>query len=528
MRSSLLAARDREFERRAKSLIPESADPTPVKAGVNPPNPVFRVPCPLSRVACAIYLLLTVLAIPALGGDYPPSVPAPKPIVIPTPAIQTLPNGLQVVVVERHTLPLVTLRMVVKSGAECDPSNLPGTAALVNGLLTEGTARRSSRQIAEAIDSVGGVVDNDVDWDSAYLSLSVLADQTELAYDLVSDMIVHPAFSPAEIERQRKQTLSGLQVAHDDAAYVADMAFQKVIFSGTAYGHPEDGTIESAERITAKDLRDFHGLYYQPANSILAVVGDVTVKDAMELAAKYFSGWKNGSEPAPTPSGDPNPSDERRVVAIDKSGAVQTEIRIGNLGVPRDSPDYLALSVVNEILGGPSENRLFKALRTRQGLTYGASSDLVCRRHLGAWVAKTFTRTPETMKSAHIALEQVQTLQEHGINGGELETAQSYLVGHMALEFETSDNLATKVLDLIQDGLPLDYWNHYTENLQALNVREVNAAAMRYLNSDHEVMVLVGNISDFKKDLKKFGHVRIIPLNEIDFGSADMVHTSEK
>ena len=476
----------------------------------------------------AICLLLVALAIPARAGDYPPSVPPPKPIVIPTPVIQMLPNGLQVVVVERHTLPLVTLRMVVKSGAECDPPNLPGTAALVNGLLTEGTAHRTSRQIAEAIDSVGGVVDNDVDWDSAYLSLSVLADRTELAYDLVSDMIVHPAFSPAEIERQRKQTLSGLQVAHDDPAYVADTAFQKVIFAGTAYGHPEDGTIKSAERITAKDLRDFHSLHYQPANCILAVVGDLTAKDAMELAARYFSGWKNGSEPAPRPSGAPTPAADRRVVAIDKSGAVQTEIRIGNLGVPRDSPDYLALSVVNEILGGPSENRLFKALRTRQGLTYGASSDLVCRRHLGAWVAKTFTRTPETVKSAHIALEQVQTLQDHGINRGELDTAQSYLVGHMALEFETSDNVASKVLDLIQDGLPLDYWNHYTENVQALTTREVNDAAKRYLDADRDVIVLVGNISDFKKDLKKFGHVRIIPLNEIDFGSADLVRTSGK
>ena len=138
--------------------------------------------------------------------------------------------------------------------------------------------------------------------------------------------------------------------------------------------------------------------------------------------------------------------------------------------------------MANEILGGPSENRLFKALRTRQGLTYGASSDLICRRHLGAWVAKTFTRTPETVKSAHIALEQVQSLQEHGINRAELETAQSYLVGHLALEFETSDNVASKVLDLIEDGLPLDYWTHYPEKIQALTTDAVDAAARHYLD----------------------------------------------
>jgi zinc protease len=471
---------------------------------------------------------LLFIAIPALAKDYPPQVPPPKPIVIPTPAIQTLPNGLQVVVVERHTLPLITLRLVVKSGAECDPPNLPGTAALVNGLLSEGTDRRTSREIAEAIDSAGGVVDNDVDWDSSYMSLSVLTDRTDQAFDLVSDMIAHPAFQPAEIERQRKQILSGLEVSQDDPAYVADTALQNLIFSGTAYGHPEDGTLASAARITAEDIRAFHQRYYQPSNSILAVVGDITTQDAMALASRYFTGWANGGQPPAALTGAPTPYRERRVVAIDKRDAVQTEIRIGTLGVPRDSPDYLALSVVNEILGGPSENRLFKALRTRQGLTYGASSDIITRRHLGALVAKTFTRTPETMKSAHIALEQIQSLQEHGINRDELETAQSYLVGHLALEFETSDNVASKVLDLIQDGLPLDYWTKYPESVQALTKEAVGAAAKQYLDTDHDVMVFVGDISDFRKDLKKLGDVRIIPLKDIDFGSPDLVGASGK
>ena len=480
------------------------------------------------KLFSCLTLALAFLAAPLAARDYPPSAAPPKPIVIPAPAIQTLPNGLQVVVVERHTLPLITLRLVVKSGAECDPPNLPGTAALLNGLLTEGTERRSQREIAEAIDSVGGVAENDVDWDSSYLSLSVLADRTELAFDLVSDMIEHPGFEAQEIERQRKQTLSGLQAAQDDPSYVADMAFQDLVFSGTAYGHPEDGTLESAARITVKDLREFHRLYYQPANCILAVVGDITAKDAMALADRYFAGWKNGNQPAPAPSGNPKTSDQRRVVAIDKSDAVQTEIRIGSLGVSRDSPDYLAFTVANEILGGPSENRLFKALRTSKGLTYGASSDLVCRRHMGSWVAKTFTRTPETLKSAHIALEQVQSLEEHGINRAELDTAQSYLVGHLALEFETSDNVASKVLELIQDGLPLDYWNHYPEKIQALTTDTVGAAAKNYLDTDHDVIVLVGSISDFKKDLKKLGHFRVIPLTDIDFGSADLVRASSK
>jgi zinc protease len=444
--------------------------------------------------------------------------------VIPAPAIQLLPNGLQIVVVERYSLPLMTLRLVVKAGAEFDPVGLAGTAALTSSLLTEGTARRTARQLAEAIDAAGGLVDNGADWDSSFLSLSVLSDQADLAFDLLSDMAEFPAFQAAELERQRKQTLSGLQVAHDDPAYVADMLFQDLVFAGTPYSHPEDGTLESLPRITAADLRDFHTRYYQPANCILAVVGDISTPDAFARTAQFFSAWKNSAPQVLPPAAAPQRREERQTVAIDKPDAVQTEIRIGNLGAPRSSPDYLALSVANEILGGPSENRLFKALRSRQGLTYGASSDLICRRNLGAWVAKTFTRTPETLKSAHLALQEIKSLRENEISHSELETAQSYLVGHLALEFETSENVASQILELIQNNLPLDYWNRYPADIMALTTGDVWSASQHYLDPDHDIIVLVGNVADFKKDLKKLGHAQVVPLNEMDFASPDLRH----
>jgi zinc protease len=269
-------------------------------------------------------------------------------------------------------------------------------------------------------------------------------------------------------------------------------------------------------------LRRFHTRYYQPANCILAVVGDISTPEAFARAAHFFSAWKNLAPPLLPLAATPPRREERQAVAIDKPDAVQTEIRIGSLGVPRSSPDYLALSVANEILGGPSENRLFKALRSRQGLTYGASSDLVCRRDLGAWVAKTFTRTPETVKSVHIALEQIRSLREHEISRSELETAQSYLVGHLALDFETSEDVASQILELIQNNLPLDYWNRYPDQLMALTTGDVWNATQRYLDPDHDIIVLVGNVADFKKDLKKLGHAQVIPLNEMDFASPDL------
>jgi zinc protease len=398
---------------------------------------------------------------------------------------------------------------------------LPGTAQLVSALLTEGTSSRSASQISEAIDSIGGLVDEGAGWDQSYLSLSVLNDHEELAFDLLSDMVMHPSFAPAEVERKRKQTLSGLEVVRDDPDYVADAAFRRLAFLGTAYGHPEDGTIASVRRITPEDLRAFYDSYYQPSNAVLAVVGDIKTNEAFERAERFLGAWTNRATPlipAASPAVGPY-----RTLAIDKPDAVQTEIRIGNLGVPRKSPEYLALSVADQILGGASENRLFKALRSHHGLTYGASSELLSYQTAGVWLAKTFTRTPETMKSVHLALEQIKRMREHPITPQELETAQGYLIGHLALDFETSDDVASQTLELLVYNLPLDYWNRFPEKIRALSAEEVWDATRQRLAPDTSIIVLVGNLSSFEKDLKKLGPAQFIPLAEVDFGSQELI-----
>ncbi|HET7842147.1 MAG TPA: pitrilysin family protein, partial [Terriglobia bacterium] len=221
----------------------------------------------------------------------PPSPAVPKPYVMPKPAVRVLPNGLTLVTIERHDLPLVTLRCVVKDGAEADPARAPGTAQLVSALLNQGTTSQSAFQIAEAIDSAGGSIDTGADWDTSYAELSVLSDHTETAFDLLADMIRRPAFNPAEVERKRTQTLSSLQVAYQDPGYVADTAFDNLTFAGTAYGHPQDGTTESVARLTVDDLRVFHDRNYRPENSILAAVGDISPDQAFALAQRFFGDW---------------------------------------------------------------------------------------------------------------------------------------------------------------------------------------------------------------------------------------------
>lgn len=461
----------------------------------------------------------------AWARELPPAPLAPKPIVLPTPAVRVLPNGLKLLVVERHALPLLTLRVVVKAGAEADPPELAGTAELVAAVLNQGTTRRSARAIAEAIDSAGGTMTTGAAWDNSFASLSVLADSTELAFDLLADMIIRPAFAPAEIERRRQQTLSALKVARDDPSYVADAAFRRLIFAGTAYSHPEDGTTETVQRITAQGLKDFHARYYRPSNCFVAVVGDISAEEAFERAEKAFGSWEGGPAPSAIPATVPA-IDTRQIIVIDKPDAVQTEIRIGNPAVRRDSPDYYALAVANQVLGGPGGNRLFEALRSQQGLTYSASSELLCYRNAGSWMAKTFTRTGETVKSVERALEQMKRLRDRSVSEQDRDTAQGYLIGHLALDFESSGDVATRFLELLVEGLPLDYWNRFPDNIRAIQAEDVRSAARRFLDPKRNVIVLVGNAAGFRDELKNLGRYRVIPLPSLDFASEDLERTT--
>ncbi|HEX5483398.1 MAG TPA: pitrilysin family protein [Terriglobia bacterium] len=490
------------------------------------------------KFGCAIKTVLLcalgLLAASLPARELPPLVPPPQPVVIPVPAAQTLPNGLTVLVLERHTLPVVTLNLAIKAGAEADPPGLPGAAQLVASLLDEGTEDRGAQQIAEAIDDAGGSIDVGAEWDDSYASLSVLSDHTQLAFNLLSDMAIHPAFSAEEVKRIRKQTLSALDILRHDPGYLADTLFERMVFWGTPYSHPANGVEESIRRITSRDLRRFHDTYYRPSNAALVVVGDIASSQAFALARQFFGGWKasprspavkvlpnrRGSPPAS--ANHPNGQAARQVVVIDDPAAVQTEIRIGNTAIRRASPDYAALTVANQVLGGPAVNLLFSVLRSRHGLVYGASSDIVSYRNGGAWEAKTSTRTAQTSKAVELILDQMKNLRDRSLSSMDLSMAQDYLIGHMALDFESSQEVAQQLLELLVYNLPLDYWSHFPGEVRGLTRDEVRMATRRYLDPQHSVIVLVGNAQDFKDNLKSLGNVRIIPMANVDLASATL------
>ena len=479
-------------------------------------------------VLCFVIILISGASAVASQRESPPNVPPPEPIALPTPVVRTLPNGLQVLVVERHSLPVLTLRLVVRAGPEADPSNLPGTAQFVASMFDEGTKHRSAIDIAQAIDRSGGTFDSNAAWDSSFAELTVLADHTELAFELMADMAMQAAFAPAEVERARRQTLSALDVLHQDPSYLADSLATQLVLAGTPYGRPADGTHEAVQRLEPQDLESLYAREYIPEKSVLAVVGDISAESAFQEAARAFGGWTSllpsradarGTAPAPSAQ---FAASGRQVVIIDKPDAVQTEIRVANIGVPRSSPDYLALTLANQILGGPASNRLFSDLRGEHGLTYSASSDLDSYLTAGTWVAKTSTRTAETAKAVERILDEMKRMRDHPISVAELQQAVDYLIGHQALDFETSDGVAGQFLDLMTYHLPLDTWSRFPTTLRQLSPDGVWQATRRYLDPDRATIVLVGNSAAFGKDIKKLGPARVIPIADLDLGSPSL------
>ena len=443
-------------------------------------------------------------------------VPRAVPMTTPQPVVHRLSNGLRVVLIERHDLPVVTLYALFGAGAEADPPALPGTAQMVAGLLSEGTTHRSAFAIAQAMDQAGGTIDTGAGWDESFVNVGVLSDHKVLAFDLLSDMVIHPAFAPDEIERIREQTLSGLDVVMQDPSYIADMVLQRFLFAGTSYGHSEDGNRDAMSRVKRGDLVTFHDRNYIPSRMILAVVGDISESDCWNLTTKFFGEWESREAAQPEPVTPASASRGKQIIVIDKPDAVQTEIRVGNLAVARSSPDYYALTVANQILGGPAENRLFAALRTRGGLTYGASSNLELYLSAGAWVAKTSTRSPQTIQALKMVLDQIRQMRGGRVQDEEIEASRNYLTGHQALEFESPAQVADKALELMLYGLPFDYWKQFPQKVGSIDADDVAAATRKYLDPDDAVIVLVGNASAFRKELQKIGPAREIPIADLN------------
>jgi zinc protease len=451
--------------------------------------------------------------------ESPPRPLTSHPVDFPPYELRTLKNGLQVLVVPHHEQPSVSFRLVIRAGAMQEPAEKPGVASLVATLLNQGTASRSSAEIASLIDSAGGIIGVGSGNELSNVYGAVIKDRTDLAMGLAADLVEHPAFAAGEIDRQRRQALSSLQVSYDDPDYIASLVFDRLVFGFHPYGRPNEGTPESIPRITRDDLVAFHRAWYVPNNALLAIVGDLSVEEAFAAAERAFGGWARGQVPATTPVDPPAPT--RRVVVVDRPGSAQTEIRVGSLAVMRTDTDFLTFDIATRILGGEGANRLFGVLRTDRGLTYGASAELHAYKNAGELVADTNTRSEATGETLRLMVDEFARLAREPVHPAELRGAQDFVAGNFPLTIETPAAIAQQVLAELFYGLDLHEIETYRDRVNQITVAEIQRVARKFIRPDQLSIVLVGDASKFADQLKAlgFGDFERIPLSDLDLNS---------
>ena len=474
-----------------------------------------------------LLLCLTATALAQQPVDWPRESPPPplpwRQATFPPYEIRTLDNGLQVVVVMHHEQPAVNLRLIIGAGSAYDPAGKNGVAAFTGALLDQGTTGRTATEIADAIDSIGGILDVGAGTDLSFVNVLVMTDSFEFGLDLVAESARNPSFERAELERQRQQVLSGFQVSLDDPEYLASVVLSRLLYGFHPYGMPSNGTPESVRQITRDDLLAFHAEHYAPNNALLAIVGDIDAESAFAAAERAFGGWTPRTSAAEPPAGRiPEPT--RRVVVIDKPGSLQTAIRVGHIALSRTSPDYLPFDVAIKILGGEGGNRLGSVAQNGTGadlLRLGRDQQRPVRRRLHRE-----DRHPHRGDGRSAAVD--------GRRGGPVAAGagqpararerRAYLAGNFPLTIETPNAIAAQVLESLVYGLDLDDLPTYPNRINAVTVEDIRRVARTYLRPDRLAIVLVGEARVFVNDLRRagFGDVEVLSVGELDLSSPDL------
>lgn len=460
--------------------------------------------------------------VPDWPTERPPRPLPAKDVKFPPYEIRTLPNGLQVIAVSHHEQPAVSLRLIVRAGSAQDPDKKNGLANLAASLLDQGTKTKSAEQVAQSIDSIGGALGVGAGTDLTSIFAAVMRNSLDTGLDIIADIAQNPSFALQEIERQRQQMISAMKVSYEDPDYLAASVFERLVYGFHPYGKPDAGTPASLAAITREDLVAFHKRYFGPNNAILAVVGDVTPEQAFAGAERAFGKWQKIDVPI-APAGDVPPP-TRRVVIIDRPGAVQTEIRVGHIGLPRKHKDYLALDLALKILGGEGGNRLHRVLRSERGLTYGAEADIHALKDAGHIVASTDTRSESTAEALRLIVDEFARLRREPVHPRELGDAQAYLTGSFPLTIETPGAIALQVLNAVVYGLDLQELQTYRERVNSITPEDIQRVAQLYLHPDRLSIVLVGDANVFAKQLPAVGfdQVERIPLSQLDLTAVDL------
>ena len=440
----------------------------------------------------------------------PPVLAPPPALKLPAVQTATLPNGLELTVVEMHKVPVVDVQVMVDAGAARDPADAPGLATFTAAMLQQGAGTRGALEVADEAAFLGAALNTSASFDRAVASVHVPKRRLEAALDLLADVVLRPTFADSEVNRQRELRGAQLVQQRDEPVAVASVAFPAIVFGAAhPYGHPLNGTDAATAALARPRVVDFYRGYYHPDGTRVLIVGDVKLAEARRLVAARFGAWERATVPAFPTAAAPAPA-ARAVYLIDKPGAAQSVIRIGHVGPPRSTPDWYALDVLNTILGGAFTSRLNQNLRETHGYTYGAFSQFAARRLSGAFVALASVVTAKTDSSLIEFLKELRRIRDEPVPAAELAKAKAYITLGLPGEFETTGGAAGQFRDLLAYGLPLDYYDHYIERINAITAEDVQRAARRYIDPDHFDIVVVGDKSQIEAGIKALNEGPIV------------------
>jgi len=438
----------------------------------------------------------------------PPTVPPPRPFKLPAIENYKLDNGLSVQLVEDHRFPFMTMALGIKIGSAVDPKDKLGLADMTAGMLNEGTTTRKSKEIADEVDFIGGALKATSDYDFTILSGSALSKYRDRLVNILSEVIFHPTFPENELSLAKTNLIEELAMKRSEPDFLVEERFNKVLFGNHPYAvvAPTPATVE---RLTRKDLQDFHDTYYLPNESTLVVVGDfdsAKIKDM--IAGKFGATWKSGTLPlAETPKAVRQ--DSRKIYLVNRPGSVQSSIRIGNVAIARNDPDYFPMVVANQILGGAAHSRLFLNIREQKGYTYGAYSSVSAHRQPGSFAAEANVRTEVTAASLQEFLYELARIRNVKVSDKELADGKSYLVGSFQLGLESQSGLAQRLLEEKLFDLPSDYLETYTSKVMAVNTDQIRAVARKLIDENHLVIAVVGDSQKILPELQYFAPVEV-------------------
>lgn len=466
-------------------------------------------------------LLAPSLAPSLASAQQPPSTtqmvlkgkaPVSKEILrvkMPRPGDVKLANGLEIMVLEDHRTPQVAFQLVIPgAGGYFDPADRPGVASFAAAMMREGTATRSSAQISEALETMGATLNviTGASSTSAQVIGSSLTSSFPALFDLASDVLLHPAFPAAEVDRYRARSKASLVQVRTSPDFLATERLNQLVF-GT---HPASRLLASSASLdatTPQALADFYKSHFVPDHAILAFAGDITLAQARAMAERNLGGWPRANTPKPATQ-EPPPISGPKIVLISRPSSVQTTMYVGTQALPRTGADYTALLVANRVLGGVM-GRLFRHLREEKGYTYGIGSGFGSAPYSSAWTASTSVRTEVTDAALHDLIAEIALMRDTPVPQQELEDSKRALVASFALSLESPQQMLGYYIDSWTYNLPPAYWDDYPARISAITAAQAQAAAKKYWDASRLQIVAVGDVAKVRPILEKLGTVEV-------------------